>query len=460
MSAPSPVGVSGPSLRLRGHSYPILLPKLSDPRLWLATTFVCLHTLGQVEFQFRVSIPQILTALLTAAVLEVAIAFHSKHVILWPASALLTANGIAFIMRVPGTEHGDWWSTRGLWIYATVSAVALLSKYLIKFRGEHIFNPSNLALVLVFLILGSQRTEPLQFWWGPLSVWLVLVLGVIVVGALLILSRLNLLWVAIGFWLTFAAAIGVLSLSGHAMSANWHVGPVSDGYFWTVLLFSPEVFIFLSFMITDPKTVPRTRNGRLIYAVSIGLLAALLIAPQRSEFGAKVGLLGALTLICAARPLDHPAPRADGRPGTRRLPLPRASPLRSDAAAPAWVRRRCSQASRSRACSSSRAARHARAQASRAARWPPSGCRRSRSRIRRESPRSTSTRGCRSRVTSSTTSALRALRSSRGTSTRRPSEQEARGSQGCRRRSNQRQAARSSCPPTASSRWGSRSRRG
>ena len=85
-------------------------------------------------------------------------------------------------MRVPGTRHGDWWSTRGLWIYAAVAAVSLLSKYLIKFRGQHIFNPSNLGLVLFFLMLGSQRTEPLEFWWGPTSIWLILVLGIIVVG--------------------------------------------------------------------------------------------------------------------------------------------------------------------------------------------------------------------------------------------------------------------------------------
>jgi hypothetical protein len=303
MSSPSPVGAGGRALRIRGTSYPILLPKLSDPRLQLATVFVCLHVLGQVEFHFRLSIPQILTALLTCAALEFAIAFHRQHVILWPASALLTANGIAFILRVPGTEHGDWWSTNGLWIYAAVAAGSLLSKYLIQFRGRHVFNPSNLGLVVCFLILGSSRAEPLAFWWGPLSVWLVLVLGIIVFGGLVILSRLHLLGIAVGFWLTFAAAIGVLAASGHAMSANWHLGPVSDGYFWTVLLFSPEVFIFLSFMITDPKTVPRTAKGRLYYAVSIGLLAALLIAPQRTEFGAKVALLGSLTLICAARPL-------------------------------------------------------------------------------------------------------------------------------------------------------------
>ena len=293
----------GRTLQIRGNTYPVLLPKLSDPRLHLSTVFVFLHLLGQVEFSFRVSILQILTALLTCGVMEAAIAFWRKRVLLWPASALLTGNGIAFILRVPGTRHGDWWSTRGLWIYAAVGAVSMLSKYLIQFRGRHVFNPSNFGLVLFFLVLGSHRTEPLEFWWGPTSIWLILVLAIIVCGALVILSRLDLLVVAAGFWVTFTAALGVLALSGHAMSAHWHLGPVSNGYFWRVLIASPEVFIFLSFMITDPKTVPETRLGRRVYAVSIGLLGALLIAPQQTEFQSKVALLGSLTIICAARPL-------------------------------------------------------------------------------------------------------------------------------------------------------------
>ncbi len=65
-------------------------------------------------------------------------------------------------MRIPGTQHGDWWSTNGLWIYAAVGSVAMASKYLITWRGRHVFNPANLGLVLAFVILGSERAEPLQ----------------------------------------------------------------------------------------------------------------------------------------------------------------------------------------------------------------------------------------------------------------------------------------------------------
>jgi len=87
------------------------------------------------------------------------------------------------------------------------------------------------------------------------------------------------------------------------MVARWHLGPITGAYFWWALLTSPEVLVFLFFMITDPRTSPRGQRERAVYAVSVGLLAALLIAPMRSEYAHKVALLGALALVCAARPL-------------------------------------------------------------------------------------------------------------------------------------------------------------
>jgi hypothetical protein len=132
---------------------------------------------------------------------------------------------------------------------------------------------------------------------------MVLALAIIVVGGLAILSRLRLLEIAVSFWLAFAAALGVLSATGHSMTARWHLGPIAGLDFWRTLAISPEILVFLFFMITDPKTIPGGRRGRIAYAVAIGLLAALLIASAPTEYWSKVAVLGALTLVCATRPL-------------------------------------------------------------------------------------------------------------------------------------------------------------
>jgi hypothetical protein len=300
-TAAAPAG--RPTLSIRGTSYPVLLPTWRDPRLHLAAVIISLQILGQTAFDFRLSIAQILIALGTCAVLEVGIAFRQQHVIMWPASALLTGNGVAFVLRVPGTVHGDWWSTNGWWIFAGTAAVSLLSKYVVKWKGNHVFNPSNFGLVLCFLILGKQRAEPLDFWWGPMSPWMALALAIIVVGGLAILLRLKLIQIAIGFWVSFAVGMAIITVTGHAITARWHLGPVTGRYFWWILITSPEVLVFMFFMITDPKTTPKGRLARLVYGVGIGVLATILIAPMRTEFAAKVALLGSLAIVCAARPL-------------------------------------------------------------------------------------------------------------------------------------------------------------
>jgi hypothetical protein len=292
-----------PALVIRGRTYPVLLPKLSDPRLHLAAVIISLQVLGQVAFGFDLSIAQILLAIGTCAALETGIAFFRQHVLMWPASAMLTGNGVAFVLRVPGTQHGDWWSLHGWWIFVVTAAGSLLSKYVIRVGDRHIFNPSNIGLVTCFLLLGPNLAEPLDFWWGPMSPALALALAIIVVGGFAILTRLALLGLAMSFWIVFVGVLAVVAATGHAMTARWHYGPVEGVHLWTVLAFSPEILVFLFFMLTDPKTVPSGSRPRIGFGVTVALVAALLVAASSTEYWAKVGVLGALTIVCAVRPL-------------------------------------------------------------------------------------------------------------------------------------------------------------
>ncbi len=227
----------------------------------LAAVIITLQVLGQTSFGFDLSIAQILASLLSCAVLEIAIVFRRHHVLAWPASAFLTGNGVAFVLRVPGTQHGDWWSLHGAWIFAATAIVSLASKYLIRVDGRHLFTPSNFGLVLCFVLLGSGRVEPLDLWWGPMSPSLAFALAVIVVGGLAILSRLRLLAIAVAFWATFAACLAVVALAGHCITAPWHAGPICGREFWVLLVTSPEILVFSFFMITDPRTVPLGRRA-------------------------------------------------------------------------------------------------------------------------------------------------------------------------------------------------------
>jgi len=307
------------ALTLGQRRYPVVLPSLRDPRLHVAAIIVSIHILGQVALEFRVTVPQILAAIVTCAVIEVALTFRKTGMFVWPASAMLTGSGVALILRTTGTTAGDPWGTNDWYVFAVVAGLALLTKYVIQYRGSHVFNPSNVGLVVAFLVLGLERVQPLDFYWGPLDGWLALAYILIVGGGTLVTRRLNLLAMAATYWLTLALGTAVLAGSGHCMTADWAFGPVCGIDYWRTIVISPEVLIFLFFMLTDPKTIPAGRVARIAFALSVGVLSTLLMAPQTTEWGTKVGLLASLVILCALRPIfDRYLPEATSeadRPG-------------------------------------------------------------------------------------------------------------------------------------------------
>lgn len=85
---PAPSLSAARKIRIGGTAYPLVLPKLRDSRLHVAGVVITLHTLGQLGLGFHVSVPQILSAILTCFVLQVAITFREKRAFVWPASAM------------------------------------------------------------------------------------------------------------------------------------------------------------------------------------------------------------------------------------------------------------------------------------------------------------------------------------------------------------------------------------
>lgn len=292
-------------LRLGRREYPVVLPTLRDPRMHVAACILSVQVLGQVALGFQVSVAQILVSLGTCAVLEVGLTFAQRRTIIWPASALLTGNGVALLMRVPGTRHGDWWSLHGAAIFVFAAVLSLLSKYIVRAGGRPVFNPSNFGLVVTFLVFGSTRTDPQDLWWGPWSPGLVLALAIIVIGGLVIVRRLKMLPMVAAFMVSWTAFVTVIAIGGHCITARWYVGPLCGYGFWSVFVTSPEILVFMFFMLTDPQTAPRGQPARLAYGVGLAFLAALLVAPLQTEFSAKIGILGALVLVCALQPLGE-----------------------------------------------------------------------------------------------------------------------------------------------------------
>jgi hypothetical protein len=301
-------------VRIHGRSYSLVPPSTRDPRIHLAAVIISVFVLGITWLGFQVSIAQILVTVLTCAVIEVSVTARRTQMLAWPASAMQTATSTALLLRVVGTENGDYWTLRGWYFFAGVAAFGLLTKYTVRFRSGHVFNPSNIALILAFIILGSDRVEPLDFWWAPLGWAMVAAYAVIFIGGVYICSRLRLIGMGIAFWSSLAVGIGVLAALNHSITVRWSLIPIEGSHFWWIILTSPEIFIFLYFMITDPRTVPSGRVARIVFGVSVGVLASLFMAPWKTEYGAKVGLLSSLAVMCACRKLLERRLPVDGSP--------------------------------------------------------------------------------------------------------------------------------------------------
>src|SRR6202035_3585067 len=117
-----------------------------------------------------------------------------------------------------------------------------------------------------------------------------------------ILRTVGMFEMAGAFWITLAVFIAIFAVAGRSFIAIWRSGQVAGVAYWRDICLSPEVLIFVFFMMSDPRTTPRTRVGRVIYGAATATVAPALLYWQPTEFGIKVAILASLTFVCALVP--------------------------------------------------------------------------------------------------------------------------------------------------------------
>jgi hypothetical protein len=222
-----------------------------------------------------------------AAAIEMVVTFRRHRVVAWPASAMLTGNSIALLLRASGTDHGDWWSiSTGSSTSCSQSPCRLLTKYLIRPAGSHLFNPSN-GITAMARPTGSFLAtlgilDAYCGWNGP--------------------TQRHREHVQRPEHPDGAGEVAVLVAAGNSFFAIWHSGPVTGLFYWATIVLSPETLIFVFFMMSDPQTAPRSPGGRIAFGAMTALAAVALIAFQPTEYGVKVALLSSLTVTAALMP--------------------------------------------------------------------------------------------------------------------------------------------------------------
>lgn len=153
-------------------------------------------------------------------------------------SALITSCGVSLLLRA-----NDWW------IHGTAVSLALSAKFLCTFRGKHIFNPANLAVIFALLFLPGSWVSPAQ--WG--QEWLCL-FWMIVLG-LLVTARAKSLDISISFLVSWVSLLVVKVLYlGQVWAHFWH--QLNNG----------ALMVFAFFMLSDPMTIPNKSIARKLYA--------------------------------------------------------------------------------------------------------------------------------------------------------------------------------------------------
>jgi Na+-translocating ferredoxin:NAD+ oxidoreductase RnfD subunit len=208
-----------------------------------------------------------------------------------PRSALISGLSLCLLLRSNG------------WMPAFAAALlAVASKFVVRWRGKHVFNPTNFAIV-VLLLTGHAWVSPGQ--WGSAAFFgfLLVCLGGLVVNRA---ARSD---VTLGFLACYAALVVGRSLwLGEPMAIPLH------------RLQNGALLIFAFFMISDPRTTPDSRAGRLLFAALVALGAAY-VQFRLFRTNGLVWSLFALSVLVPVLDRAHPGPkhRWPGPSSSRRI---------------------------------------------------------------------------------------------------------------------------------------------
>jgi len=161
-------------------------------------------------------------------------------------SAGITALGLCLLLKAGST-----------WTLVLGSVLAIASKFLIRWKGKHVFNPGNLGIVLAIVLTGDAWVSPGQ--WGT-NITLVYFF---VAAALMVLLHVGRIDTSLTFLLVFAGAEYVRSV----LYLGWGADVVAHK------LVNGSILLYAFFMITDPVTTPNSRKARILWAALIALIS-------------------------------------------------------------------------------------------------------------------------------------------------------------------------------------------
>ena len=256
-----------------------LLNRIQDARYFQVVVLSSLLAFGAGILDFGISWQNALAIIVTAQLTQWAGTQAAGLTRFDPLSALITSLSLTLLLR-----------TEFVALAAMAAVIAVGSKFLVRVRGKHVFNPANVALVV--MMLATDRAWVSSGQWGSAT------LGALALTCLgfLVLTRAKRAETTIAFLLAYGAL-----LFGRAL---WLGDPVSIPLHQ---LQSGALLIFAFFMISDPKTTPDTAVGRVLYGALVAAVAFVIQFVYYVPNGPILALVLTAPLVPAVDALLHGA---------------------------------------------------------------------------------------------------------------------------------------------------------
>ena len=227
---------------------------LSLDNRFVPPAFITLILLGgQLTYGILESYEKTLLAIATAIVVEMVLGKIFVGKFPYAASAYITGISVGILVRSPA-----------YWPFALCALISITSKYVLRYKGRHLWNPSNCG-ISILLFLAGDIAASLSIQWGNFLLPMVVIwaLGSVIIWRL---RRFHITGTYVVFFLLFAF------LRSWMTGSPWQseVAPITG----------PEYQLFIFFMITDPKTTVKSWKGQCIVAFAVAFVEMLMRLDQ------------------------------------------------------------------------------------------------------------------------------------------------------------------------------------
>jgi enediyne biosynthesis protein E5 len=220
-----------------------------DNRYLAPALITCILIAGHLSFGILESWQMTLLAIATSIAIEIVLGRLLYRQWPHPASAYITGISVGILIRSPA-----------LWPYALCAAISILSKYVLRVKGRHLWNPSNFGICAMLFVAGDSVAS-LSIQWGN-NLWPMIVIWLL--GSLIIwrLKRLHITGTYVVCFIAFAFLRSAIT------GSPWQseIAPITG----------PMYQLFIFFMITDPKTTVRSKVGQCVVVVAVALVETVL----------------------------------------------------------------------------------------------------------------------------------------------------------------------------------------